>query len=293
MDSLENGTQAGSNQNEVDDNTIYPAPGAQGYYYITFLKKDGSPDCEKAQEAFDWCKSKEEWHGWFVDCKPFIVDENTIRWNERKWPDGLYIKHQPIPQTDKTIEEWLQAICDAVKPELLTGSFHCDYSESDFDSNWYHQFVFEDGTLKAKDTMTFNSNLSAISNYGVYYAISRDTYTLLQALFRNKKTGREELCGYVRIEIDEDEGNSCCKLSSWCDGDIDDDEPTLCDRDGFTITDGNEVFSFGHFYEEDFDPIDFLFNEVDIDDDDSPSDWEFLGFSSGPSFIDRNIPHAE
>ena len=204
-----------------------------GYYRIDFYKKDGSPDTLKAKEAFDWCSKQYEW---FTENEPFVLDENKIVWNENDYADGLPIKStfHDVPNCDgedrEPIESWIREMGSAVKAEIIAGDFLCDYSESDDDANYDLSIIYKDGEIIFSELVSFNGSLHAACNWGVYYALNPDTDCYYQGVFRNKKTGKELLSGYVALVSDsDDEENSedehLCRFVYFNDGDIDDDAP--------------------------------------------------------------------
>ena len=268
-----------------------------GYYRIDFYKKDGTPDEVKAKEAFDWCSQQ---YDWFTKEEPFILENNKILWNERKYADGLPLKSSfyKVPNCDAALEDpirtWIQEMGDAVKAEVIAGGFLCDYSESDDDANYNLSIIYKDGEIIFSDIVAFNRSLHAASNYGVYYALNPDNH-YYRGLFRNKMTGKELFSGYVALDSDSDDdedsdGEYLCRFVYYNDGDIDDDEPFLCDADGYIrISYGDEFCGFDHFNDEDYDIIEhFIKDEVE----DEPekygdlADWEFIGISGEPDVFE-------
>ena len=209
-----------------------------GYYRIDFYKKDGTPDELKAKEAFDWCSKL---YDWFTEEDPFVLENNQILWNERKYSDGLPLKNtfNKIPNCDGCtklpIQTWFKEMGDAVNADAIAGSFTCDYTESNNEAYYKLCIIYKNGKNEFCDVFQFNNNICARKQWGLYYAAHPSTYNLLRGVFRNKKTGRFIMTGFIAlVPYSDDDGSNeffVCKFTKDPYGCINDSEPFLCDAD--------------------------------------------------------------
>lgn len=265
-----------------------------GYYRIDFYKKDGTPDELKAKEAFDWCSKQ---YDWFTEEEPFTLENNQILWNERKYSDGLPLKSTfyKVPNLDGyrelAIMRWFKEMGDGVNAEAIAGSFTCDYTESDPEAYYRLCIIYKNGTNDFWNMIKLNRDICASYQWGMYYVVHPNTYNLLRGVFRNKKTGRSFLSGFIVLAPDAEDSDEkfFCKFTRDQHGHIDDSEPFLCDAEGNYIPDGNGIAKFNHFSETDFDIIEYFISDKvnkkpeiygDI------ADWEFKGFSCLPPVFD-------
>ena len=246
-----------------------------GYYHIEFLKRDGSPDVDTAQRAFEWCRDE---YDWFDKVNITLKDHYIIG-------DCLHVKDTDIPHEKNSIEDWIRDIGAEVDAELILASVLIDVSESD-DNDKYH-LVYKNGELETEN-YKYNKHLCGIVLASGEYLVCDlgyyDKY-IYRGLFRNKKTGVEMNLGYLLID------NSGF-YRFWRDAKIDGAPAAyVCNDEGETVkTPDEDIYNYSCFGIKDdkgsvsnVTPCEVLSSwQIKTDSDEilDVSEWEFVGFNA-------------
>ncbi|MBR2461689.1 MAG: leucine-rich repeat domain-containing protein [Spirochaetaceae bacterium] len=251
-----------------------------GYYSIAFLKKNGVPDVETAQRAFEWCQDEYDW----FDEVDITLEDHCITGDE------LYVKYTDIPHEEDSIEEWIQDIGDEVGAELILADVTIDKSDtySNGDGNFQYDLVYENGEVET-ESYEVNERLHGIVvGYDEYLVTDDDNnYSgkIYRGLFRNKKTGEEMNLGYLLID---DSGF----YRFWRDDELDGAPAAyVCNDEGETVEAPNEdIYNYSCFGIEDDEgsvsnvtPCEVLSSwQIKTDSDEilDVSEWEFVGFNA-------------
>ena len=262
-----------------------------GYYRMEFYKNDGTPDEEKAKEAFDFCMKKYEW---FAKDEKFVIDEseeNVIRVNYEKtmWADGLILNND-IPYDKDDIKEWLMAIYNEAGITCFAGQFVRDDSDESFEENWIITCSAPNKPPMYPSIMQYNKNVlgrilsSAELRSKCYYALEPESYSVYHLRFHNKKTDAVNNWFYVEIVPQPDSGyesvfDACCNEKYCCKWNIGKETLYLMDEnDNYVMPDYEKGLSeFDHFDKTDIDPVQILVKGRIFKKAES-KDWEFVGF---------------
>lgn len=244
-----------------------------GYFTIDVVKKDGSPDEEKAKAVFDYCMNTFDW---CTEIKPFSLEGHEIVTNYDDWPDGVEIKHTDVPTEDF---EWLCEAQEETGADRIVAEIVTDFSESSYEENTNKKALIEDGEVKEETYCNYNSLVMGEVDSGSRYPALGDNCNTYKAKFKNKKTGQEVLGGVVFIYPNEDYDDvfEACNNEEYHYVFSNNDKAKLLDVDD----EPTNMENFDHF-SDDYD----IMKDFDFPND-SPEDWEFVGFATQPSLFDR------